>query len=151
MHAAVAEQSEEMQRPAGALGVRAGLEECGLGEEAPVGDRFVDADQVLLDHTSGAKVEVPHLGVAHLPYGKSHGKTGRVEQGARRARPERIPRRHLRHRDGIALTRLPMTEAIDHYQHYRTDFRSGHLGFGADEVSFHVERRSECITSPKPE
>ena len=91
------------------------------------------------------------LRVAHLPGGESNGEAGGVEKRTRRARPERIPRRHVGHRDGVPFARLPMTEAIDDYEHYGADFRSGHLGFGADEVSFWYERRSECITSPKPE
>ena len=49
----------------------AGADERGVLEEGPVGDRVVDAQQVLLDHGAGAEVEMADLRVAHLPVGQA--------------------------------------------------------------------------------
>ncbi len=38
-------------------------------------DGFVDFDEILIDHASGADVHVSHFGVAHLSFRESHGET----------------------------------------------------------------------------
>src|SRR5207237_5414279 len=46
--------------------------------QGPVGHGRVDAGEVLLDHGAGSQVEVPHLGVAHLPLGEAHRAAARL-------------------------------------------------------------------------
>ena len=41
-----------------------------------------------LHHPPGAEVQVADLAVAHLPFGQSNGEPRRLEQRARRSRPE---------------------------------------------------------------
>jgi hypothetical protein len=95
-----------------------------------------DAHEVLLHDPPGPKVHVPDLGVAHLPSGETDGQPRRLEQRPGSPRPERVPRRHVRHRDGIAFARLPVAKAIDDHEDNGTDFRTGHLAVKADVVDF---------------
>ena len=72
-----------------------------LRRERAVGDRLVDARQVLADDRAGAEVEVADLGVAHLPVGQPDGRAagasaacaGSAPRGRRRpACPRARPR-----------------------------------------------------------
>jgi hypothetical protein len=87
----------------------------------------------------------------HLPGGEAHRQPGRIEQGARRLGPERLPGRHLRHRNGITFRGIAMAKAIDDHEDHGARIRTGHLGWGAGGVISSIERSSECITAPKPE
>ena len=66
------------------------LGEHGVVVDRPVLDRQVDAREFLIDHTTGADVEVTHLGVAHLARRQAHGEPTRVECGVRELGHERV-------------------------------------------------------------
>jgi hypothetical protein len=117
MDATFADQSDQVQRPPGALRGPTGLDERLVVEERPVLDRLRDSHQVLHHDAAGAQVEVPDLAVAHLPFGQSHGKPGGLEQRAGGSRDERVPRRHRRHRDRIPLALAPIAPTIQNDQY----------------------------------
>ena len=68
-----------------AAACRAASTQRGVRGERAVGDRGVDARQVLEDGPAGADVEVPDLAVAHLAVRQPHGRTGGIEQRVRPA------------------------------------------------------------------
>ena len=75
VHAAVGDEPDEVD----ALGAgERGAQDLVLGQRA-VGDRLVDAREVLLDDGARAEVEVADLAVAHLPVGQADRAAARVE------------------------------------------------------------------------
>lgn len=70
VHPAVGNEPDEVQ--ARALGLGEGLDQDRVGGEFPIGDGLVDAGEVLVDDAPGAEVEVPHLGISHLPLRQAH-------------------------------------------------------------------------------
>ena len=76
MDAAVADQPEQVQRPAACQRAIHGPVEGGVRRELPVGDGAVDARQPLVDDEAGADVGVADLGVAHLPRRQADGLAG---------------------------------------------------------------------------
>ena len=74
---------------------------------------LVDADEVLLHHAARAEIEVSDLAVADLAARQADRLARRLEQRARCARPERVPRRHGRHRDRIALALGAIAPAVE--------------------------------------
>ena len=66
------------------------LGEHGVVEQRAVLDRQVDARELLVDDAAGADVEVPDLGVAHLPLGQPDGEPGARERRPRAAREQPV-------------------------------------------------------------
>ncbi len=113
VHAARADQPHEMERAAGARHLPALLHEHRINEESAVGDRLRDSHQILLHHSAGAEVEVPHLAVADLAARQADGFAGGLEEGARRVRPESVPGRHRRHRDRVPLALGAISPSVE--------------------------------------
>ncbi len=112
VHAAVGDKAEQMDtRSVGESRAQDGV----LGERA-VRDRLVDAHQVLLDDRAGAKVQVADLGVAHLPFGQSHGRSAGGQRRVGELGPQLVEYRCASKRDGVAGTRLGQTPAVEHDQ-----------------------------------
>src|SRR5439155_16955574 len=66
MDAAGSDKADDMESTARPGRPLACFEQCGPGVEAPVGDRGIDARQVLEDRPAGTEVQVPDLRIAHL-------------------------------------------------------------------------------------
>ena len=113
MHAPRADQPDEVQRATIRDDTPACVHEHGVREEAAVLDRIVDPNEILLDDTTRAEVQVSDLAVAHLSAGQADRFLRRCEQRARRARPEAIPGRHVRHRDRVALALGAITPTVE--------------------------------------
>ena len=72
MDAAVAEQSQQVQRSAlFQAGVHGGVVSF-VFKKIAVFDGFADAGQILKYHAAAADVGVAHLAVAHLTFGQPH-------------------------------------------------------------------------------
>jgi hypothetical protein len=69
VHAARADQPEQVQRPAVSLDLLARGDERRVLEERAVGDRLRDADHVLEHASAGTQVQVADLAVPHLTLG----------------------------------------------------------------------------------
>ena len=83
VHAAGAEQAENVQGAVRALDRRAGAEQRGVGQEAAIGDRGVDARQVLIDDAPGADVHVADFRIAHLAVRQADVQPVRFDQRVR--------------------------------------------------------------------
>src|SRR4029078_6400834 len=102
------------QAPAGARArALSGADEDIVLEEAAVGDRGVDPGQVLLDDRAGSEVEVPDLGVAHLPVGKADVVPRGGQSRVRVAVPEGGERGRLRLRDRVPRAGLGKPPAVE--------------------------------------
>ena len=90
VHAARRGEAEQVAGAAGGaqLGDEAGQHR--RRRERAVRHRRVDPRQVLHHHPPGADVEVPDLGVAHLPFRQADIVAGGAQEGARPGRPQRV-------------------------------------------------------------
>src|SRR5581483_343327 len=94
VHATAGEQSQQVQRPA--LADRGACRaQRGVLEERAVGDRVVDADELLVLHVAGAHREMAHLAVPHDAVRKSDRPAARLEPRVRVAREELVEPRRL--------------------------------------------------------
>src|SRR5581483_6766890 len=120
--AAVGDQPHEMETTARprAGGCTRGLEDA-IVEEAAVGDRVVDARQVLLDDRAGAQVEMPHLGVPHLAVGQADVAAAGREGAMGEAAPELVEHRRVGLADGVSGPRGREPEAVEDDQCQRRD------------------------------
>ena len=94
VHAARRQEPHHVQR---AMAVARGVDraiENGIGRELAGFDRVIDPREVLVDDAAGADVEVPDLGVAHLPVRQSHAQLGGVDRRVGYRREQAIPVRH---------------------------------------------------------
>lgn len=80
MHTAVAQQTEQVQGAAGALGCRTGREQHLVAKEVAVFDRGPDAHQVLHHHAPGTEIQVSDFAVPHLSVGRAHSPPRCAEQ-----------------------------------------------------------------------
>ena len=83
VHAAIADQAEEVQAAARFRRAREGLFEHFVGRQFAVGDRLGDARQILIDDASGAQVQVADFRVAHLAVWQAHVRAARAEPAVR--------------------------------------------------------------------
>ena len=72
----------------------------------------VDARELLMHHAAGADVEMPDLGVAHLPLRQAHGLPRRFELGVRAGFEQLVENRRGRQRNGISGTRGGQAQAV---------------------------------------
>ena len=82
VHAAVGEQTHDVQSLTVGLGVFDGLDIDLVFKELAGLDLLGDLRQDLEYHATGANVGVTHLGVAHLALGQAHVKSGGLQLGA---------------------------------------------------------------------
>ncbi len=101
VHTAGAHEADHVQRPATLASASCGLEQRRTLREAAVRDRRVDPGEVLQHGPSGAEVQVPDLGVAHLPRRQPNRILRRPKDGVRPAGQEAAPDRHVRRGHGI--------------------------------------------------
>ena len=127
VHAALRHQAEQVQPPAGAARL-ADLLQHGVVEERPVGDRVLDAGEVLTHHGPRAQVEVAHLGVAHLPVRQAHGAAAGGELRVPVAGPELVEVRRARLLHRVARTGGREAPAVQHDETDRRQRRSARPG-----------------------
>ena len=112
MHAAIRTQSHEVQRRIMLLAVLDCSKERGILKELAVVNRFRDAGKLLIHDAPGADVQMPHLGIPHLPRGQAHIHAARLQQGMRVAVPQRLDIRNAVGLDGVALFFLAIAKAV---------------------------------------
>ena len=119
VHAAVGQQSGEVQPPARPLHVRQQLKQRGVGGKFARLHRHVDAGHILIHDASGPDIEVPHFRIAHISGGQPHRAPGGVD--ARRARQgdEPIDVGRPRKAGGIARTGGSQSVAIKNEEQRR--------------------------------
>ena len=90
----------------------------GVLEERAVGDRAVDAHQVLVEPSPGADRQMADLRVAHLPGRQARGLAGRIERRVREVAPEAVEDRRVRQLDGVAGTGRRATPPVEDDERY---------------------------------
>ncbi len=80
VHAAGAEEADQVKCSASALEVAAQLDEWLKREEVAAGDALGDPDEVLGHYAAGAQVEVANFAVAHLALGEADRQAARLQQ-----------------------------------------------------------------------
>ncbi len=116
MDAAGTEQADQVQGAAGLAKAGAQLDQrCELIKFTGL-DALGDSDQILGDHPARPDVQVADLAVAHLGFGKSHGQSTGVQQGAGEALPEPMPDRGGSQLDGVAFALGPVAPAVQNEQ-----------------------------------
>ena len=114
VHATVGDETGDVQdAPAGSGRREGGLQGRARGKRS-VCHGIADAHEILRDHAPGADVEVPDLGVAHLPVGQPHRASGGAQRGVRPALPECIEDRRAREPHGVARPLGRAAEAVEH-------------------------------------
>ena len=120
VHSAGPQESDQVQRATPLPDAPAQLHQRRQGKELAPPDALGDANQILGDHAAGAQVQVPHLAVPHLSFGKTDGETAGVEQGARMTFPEAVPNRSAGQvRLRSLAPALAMPPPIEHHQDHR--------------------------------
>src|SRR5439155_15825460 len=109
MDAALRDEAEQVDAPP-ALEPAA---QHGVVEQRPVGNRAVDAREVLVEATPGADRQVTDLGVPHLAGGQADRLARGVEGRMRELPPEAVEDRRVRELDRVARTRRRAAPAVE--------------------------------------
>ena len=112
MHAAIGEQAHEMQCGTRCLCRLDGIVDHGVIADGAGAASHVDARELLMHHTAGADVEMPHLGVAHLTVWKAHGLSRGFKLGVRAGFEQLVEHRRGCQRHGVARTRWRQAQAV---------------------------------------
>ncbi len=111
------------RRPPGRVARWHASSSAGRVSKRPVGDRGIDARQVLEDRTPGPEVQVPDLRVAHLAGRQADRLLRGPERRVRPVAQERSPGRHRRGGDRVGRRVVTDPEAVEDDQDDRS--RSG--------------------------
>ena len=90
-------------------------------EEAAVGDRAVDALEVLVEHAARADRQMADLGVAHLPGGQPDGLARRGERRVRVLRPEPVEDRRVGELDRVPRAGRGDAPAVEDHERYERE------------------------------
>ena len=118
VHAAGRHEAHEMERASLADGSGRGAQLVVL-EERPVGDRVVDAHELLVLDVARTHREVADLAVAHHAVGQSDGAAARLECRVRMCREEPVDPRRRRERDRVARSLWGDPPSVEHAEHDR--------------------------------
>ena len=116
MHTTGAGESHEVDSLACALRIGERTHDFGIFEDALVGDRAVDFHEVLVEHATGADVEVSHFRVTHLSVGQSHILTTRLELRIWICFQQIVPVGGWSFKDDVALGVVANAPAIENHQ-----------------------------------
>ena len=112
VHATVGYQSHQVHRATRRDRCVDRLDQNRVLEDRAVRDRTIDPGELLVDDATGTDVEVPDLGVAHLPLGQADREPAREKRGPRAPGEQRIKVGGMRKRDGVAGPGLGQAEPV---------------------------------------
>ncbi len=124
MHAAIGEQTEQMQPAAAGAGVLHGVDQHGMREEFAVLDHQLDARDVHVHDAPGADIEVADLAVAHLAVGQPDERAAGVNQRVGILAQQAVVGRLAGQRDGVGLGFGAVSPAVEDDENER--FGTGH-------------------------
>jgi hypothetical protein len=119
MHTARRHQAEQMT---GAAAVFEFFDQFHKGRcaiDLAFGDRVVDARQVLHHHASGADIEMPDLGIAHLAVGQADLLAGGAQEAVRAGLPKPVEGRRFGLAHGVVGRVVAPAPAVENDQHHR--------------------------------
>ena len=114
----VRDEPEEVDVAAPLAGAVERPPEGGVVGEAPVGDRLVDADEVLVENAARADRQVADLGVAHLPGREAYCLAGSLERGVWVLGPEAVEDGRVRQLDRVPRARRRAAPAVEDDERY---------------------------------
>ena len=123
VHAAVAEQTQDVERAAVGLGVVHRLDIGGVLEEAAVGYGVGYLGQVLEHDAACADVRVTDLAVAHLAVGQADIEAGCGQPGIGAGFKQLVHDGGLGEPDGVSVIALADAVAVEDNERYRFDSR----------------------------
>ena len=126
VHATRREQAEHVQGAAARLRRRAGREQGFVARKAAIGNRRIDAGEILVDDAARTDVHVADFGIAHLPVRQSDMQAMGVDQGVRTVAQQGVPVRQPRLRKRVVRGLFAMAPAIEDQQ--QDGLRAGHGG-----------------------
>ena len=103
---------------------------AGIPVEAAVGDRRVDARQILHHDAAGADIHVADLGIPHLAVGQADIVLARLQLRVRAVRHEAVPIRRPGQEDGVVVAVGALAPAVQDAQDDGTGttrLRHGHV------------------------
>ena len=116
VHTTIADKSHQMQNAATLLGVAHSAHESFIREKRPVGNRLIDAGDLLPNNPPGANIQVADLTVAHQPARQTNFLAAAIE-GRRRITLAKIqPASGSRQGDRIGFGCGCFTESIENDQ-----------------------------------
>ena len=120
VHAAIGEQTEDMQARPILLCVVHRLQECFVFKETAALDFLRDPDQILVHDPAGTYIQMTHLGTAHLSVWETNGQAAGItlREGVFLHQP--IHYRRICQRDGIVFRLLTQAIAIEDQQDSRS-------------------------------
>jgi hypothetical protein len=110
---AVGEQADEMEGSSFLAREVDGVGECGIGEEAAIGDGSVNAGHVHAHDASRAEIEMAHFGVAHLAVRQTNVVVAGTEESVGVGREEPVVRGLAGERDGVAVSLGAVAPAVE--------------------------------------
>ncbi len=113
MDAAIGLEAHEVEGRPALAGVGDGSEEGRVLEKAPVLDRLVDPEDVLLDDPARPEIEVSYLGVAHLACAQADRAARGIEGGVRVLVPQLVEDGRPGQRDRVSLPRLAQAPPVE--------------------------------------
>ena len=117
VHAAVRQQSDEMQRAAAAGAAIHRCRERRVVKKASVADAAIDAGEILVHDAPRAQIHVAHFGIAHLALRQPHGCAARHERGVRVLVDQLRVRRGARLRDRVVVGRCAESPTVEYDEH----------------------------------
>ncbi len=111
--------------------------------ELALGDRLVDARQVLEHHAAGTEVHVADFGVAHLALRQADMLFGGVHQPARPTRAQAVEHRCVGERDRVVLGGVALAPAV-----HDAEQRPGGVSVGSRSSWSGLYRRAAGASSP---
>ena len=111
-----------MQRVIAFLGRLNRLGQRWVGKKVPGIDGAVDAGELLVHHATGADIQMPDLGIAHLPLGQADFGLGGVDQSMRKIAPKLVPIRLLGLKNSIIRAIGATAETIQNNKENWGDF-----------------------------
>ena len=121
VHSAVGNESEKMHRCTLLDRTAKNPSQRFIFEELPDFNGPVDPGEILVDDATGADIEMPHLGVAHLPLRQSYRAIVGNQGGGGLSCLPTVHVGRSGKMDRVALPRLPNPPAIENGQQYRRD------------------------------
>ena len=113
MHAAVRNQSEQMQPAFAGARMLHRVQQHGMREELAVLDHQIDAGDVHVHDAAGADVEMADFAVAHLPFGQAHERPAGMNQRVGILAQQAVIRRLARERDGVGFGFGAVSPAVE--------------------------------------
>jgi hypothetical protein len=117
MDSSIGDQTEEVERSSGLLGVTACGDQRSVLIERTVGNRPGDPLDVLVDDAAGAEVQMSYLRVAEQSGRQTHVLTRGGELSVRGRTPEPVPVRRTGEMDGVVRTGGCDAETVQDAEH----------------------------------